>query len=286
MKKLLIFLIFITVVITYGRLLSANELVHGGDIIYTKPVKSVIFSHKVHVEDRGLSCDNCHDKLFVPEALNAEQKNDFNMESLYKGKYCGACHDGKTAFASNTQCARCHAGVKGYVEQQKKGEPSKKAISGPTHVITIGSGDSSVKFSHEPHGRSFMCKDCHINMFPMKSNKIKITMDAIYKGQYCGSCHNGKKAFASAECNKCHAKVPAPDKDLAYAVKGFSPVNFSHKFHTSIFSCDRCHLNIFKMKKTQGKMTMDAMDKGKFCGSCHNGKMASNVMDCAKCHKG
>lgn len=83
-------------------------------IIFTKPVKAVLFSHKAHVEDAGLDCDSCHDDIFEQAAGTAEENGDFNMKSLYAGKYCGSCHDGDTAFASNTKCAVCHIGVIGY----------------------------------------------------------------------------------------------------------------------------------------------------------------------------
>lgn len=101
---------------------GAEEAGYGGDILYTKPVKSVIFSHKNHVEELGLSCNLCHDKLFQMDALNAQKNADFTMKALYAGKYCGACHDGKMAFASNTQCARCHIGSKGFNKLQKAGK--------------------------------------------------------------------------------------------------------------------------------------------------------------------
>jgi c(7)-type cytochrome triheme protein len=83
----------------------------GGVILYTEPVKSVIFAHESH-DDFG--CESCHEGLFKMEALAAQKNDDFTMESLYQGNYCGACHDGDTAFASDTQCATCHIGVKGY----------------------------------------------------------------------------------------------------------------------------------------------------------------------------
>jgi c(7)-type cytochrome triheme protein len=86
---------------------------HGGDIIYTKPVKSVQFSHKIHVEQKGLTCDMCHAGTFEMQALKAQGNPDFTMESLYQGKYCGTCHNGTMAFAANTRCASCHSGVKG-----------------------------------------------------------------------------------------------------------------------------------------------------------------------------
>lgn len=83
-------------------------------IIFVKPVKAVDFSHKVHTMDAGLECDSCHDDLFEMEAGVAEEKGDFTMQALYDGQYCGACHDGDMAFASNTRCTICHIGVKGY----------------------------------------------------------------------------------------------------------------------------------------------------------------------------
>ena len=94
--------------------LYAEGVFHGGDVVYTQPVKAVIFSHKAHVEDLGMSCEMCHPDLFMMSNLSAQQNDDFTMQSLYNGKYCGACHNGSWAFASDSQCARCHIGVKGY----------------------------------------------------------------------------------------------------------------------------------------------------------------------------
>jgi len=91
-------------------------------IVWTKPVKSVVFTHKTHTMDAGLDCDSCHDDLFEMEAGAAEQKEDFTMATLYDGGYCGACHDGSTAFASNTRCTTCHIGVRGHARMVGGGE--------------------------------------------------------------------------------------------------------------------------------------------------------------------
>lgn len=85
---------------------------HGGDILYTKPVNTVLFSHEFHVDKQGLSCDLCHARLFPMEAAASQQHTDFTMKSLMDGNYCGACHNGVMAFASNTRCGDCHTGVK------------------------------------------------------------------------------------------------------------------------------------------------------------------------------
>lgn len=97
-------------------------------IIFTAPVKAVIFTHKIHTMDAGLECDSCHDEIFQMEIGAAEQNDDFTMQSLYDGQYCGACHDGQTAFASNTRCTVCHIGVKGFDRMQ--GGPKTDAHGG------------------------------------------------------------------------------------------------------------------------------------------------------------
>ncbi len=94
----------------------------GGNIIYTKPLKSVTFSHDSHVERRGLTCDMCHANLFKMEALSVQNEADFTMAGLADGKYCGACHNGTMAFTANSRCASCHTGVKGAPQENEAGK--------------------------------------------------------------------------------------------------------------------------------------------------------------------
>ena len=69
----------------------------------------------------------------------------------------------------------------------------------------------AVTFSHQKHADAKVtnCMDCHApGNFQMKKGGTQgITMDAINGGKFCGSCHNGQKAFSSkdaANCAKCH----------------------------------------------------------------------------------
>lgn len=124
MKKILILMV-LGVFLLSGALLSASsdeqvqdeydEDTYGpkDSIVWEKPVKSVVFDHKVHTMTAELDCDSCHDDLFEMEAGAAEANEDFTMATLYEGGYCGSCHDGSTAFASNTRCTTCHIGVRG-----------------------------------------------------------------------------------------------------------------------------------------------------------------------------
>ena len=81
-----------------------------------------------------------------------------------------------------------------------------------------------------------------------------------------------------------------PGKTLDYA-SSKGKVTFDGKVHADKgLKCADCHTKpkLFQMKKGGDKMTMAAMNEGKFCGTCHDGKKAFSVKvaaDCAKCHK-
>jgi c(7)-type cytochrome triheme protein len=68
-------------------------------------------------------------------------------------------------------------------------------------------------------------------------------------------------------------------------------VIFDGKAHAATGAkCADCHVKpkLFEMKKGKDKITMAAMNEGKFCGTCHDGKQAFSVKapaDCVKCHK-
>ncbi len=61
-------------------------------------------------------------------------------------------------------------------------------------------------FPHAIHRIAYKCGACHSGLFPMKAGSTQVTMDAIQEGKSCGTCHNGKLAFAStfATCSRCH----------------------------------------------------------------------------------
>jgi len=67
-----------------------------------------------------------------------------------------------------------------------------------------------VTFSGKVHaGAGIKCKECHNKgTFPkMKQGTVTITMNEIYAGKLCGTCHNGKRAFdAKSNCVRCHKK--------------------------------------------------------------------------------
>ncbi len=76
----------------------------------------------------------------------------------------------------------------------------------PSQTITFAGGEAGpVAFSGRHHGQP--CSRCHNpQAFPrMQQGAEAITMAAIDEGRLCGSCHNGRQAFASKDnCQRCH----------------------------------------------------------------------------------
>ena len=66
-------------------------------------VPPAIFPHWIH--RMQYKCAACHDELFKMKAGSSA----ITMEGMQERRWCGACHDGKSAFESNFDtCSRCH----------------------------------------------------------------------------------------------------------------------------------------------------------------------------------
>jgi len=81
--------------------------------------------------------------------------------------------------------------------------------SGKT-VEYAGGAAGKVTFDGKVHAdKGLKCNDCHTKIFQMKKDSTKITMTTMNKGENCGTCHNGDKAFKSSDpktCKTCHKK--------------------------------------------------------------------------------
>lgn len=77
---------------------------------YTFPKNSlspgkVVFSHTRHVQLGSQACTNCHPDLY-PMSRPTKKIGKFHGTARMHG--CAACHDGKSAFSVDRDCAGCH----------------------------------------------------------------------------------------------------------------------------------------------------------------------------------
>jgi c(7)-type cytochrome triheme protein len=68
---------------------------------------------------------------------------------------------------------------------------------------------------------------------------------------------------------------------------GMRPVIFPHWLHRIRFKCNVCHTEIgFKMRTGADDISMKDIKNGKFCGACHDSKIAWGPESCNMCHSG
>lgn len=73
---------------------------------------------------------------------------------------------------------------------------------------------------------------------------------------------------------------------VSWQGSGAGQVVFEGKEHAEEgYVCKDCHPALFEMKKGSAKITMGAMNRGKFCGACHNGTVTFRTDDPKKCHE-
>jgi len=70
-------------------------------------VRPVVFPHWFH--RIRFQCRVCHAELGFKMRAGA---NDFTMNGIAEGKFCGACHNGDIAWAAD-RCDLCHSGKPG-----------------------------------------------------------------------------------------------------------------------------------------------------------------------------
>jgi c(7)-type cytochrome triheme protein len=88
--------------------------------------------------------------------------------------------------------------------------------------------------------------------------------------------------------------LPGLPGDLAIKGTGGSPgpVTFDHRSHIDEKrpACTGCHPALFRILRSgpragEPPMSHEAMDKGRQCGACHDGKAAFGLDECALCHR-
>lgn len=187
------------------------------DIVYrrlVKPDSAVTFSHRTHVELAGGRCTGCHPKPF-PMLRRAPEPRHREMDA---GGSCGACHDGKKAFATRgtASCRTCHSGMvqprlAGAARASAAGAAGARRPPGTRAFPRGADSPGPVTFRHETHLRAAACAACHPKLFPMVPAAPRAN-GGMHERAACGACHDGKKAFACDDpgrCGRCHAGAGA-----------------------------------------------------------------------------
>jgi c(7)-type cytochrome triheme protein len=185
---------------------------------------------------------------------------------------------------------------------------------------TAGAGGAAI-FRHSTHLAfgGVRCVACHPAPFSILHPVRRTSHDEMNAGRSCGSCHDGRSAFATTgdqNCAVCHPGLGKPTdfklRDVVIHRSADSPeaVLFRHATHAGTEGgCARCHPAPFALKAEafalkpsgggkpsapgtggapSGSTPLPAQPPGhEACGSCHDGRAAFAVDDdaaCQRCH--
>lgn len=86
---------------------------------------------------------------------------------------------------------------------------SAMAVPSGKTVEYAGADKGKVVFDGKVHAdKGLKCPECHTKIWPMKKGTA-MKMADLNGGKFCGTCHDGKKAFKTSDdknCAKCHKK--------------------------------------------------------------------------------
>jgi len=201
----------------------------------------VTFRHWTHRDK--YTCRLCHVDLefsqYPGETLVFEEDNR-------DGRYCGACHNGKEAFAIKS-CDECHpkdAAAEKFMVRQNKKDFYKFKKTMPAAVY----GNKIDWMKAEDEGKI----------------KLTDTLPGISVVQN-----------ATMKNNRDEPRQPK--------LPGLPDIIFSHSKHVVWSGCGMCHPDTFAIETGKTKMNMKEIVAGEFCGRCH-GTVAFPLNDCLRCH--
>jgi c(7)-type cytochrome triheme protein len=202
-------------------------------------IPAAVFAHWSH--RARYTCRVCHQEL----GFSMRSGDTGITRSQYvSGKYCGACHNGVTAFTvqegTARQCDRCHMKDTQALEDQFESFVRDLPFASFGNGIDWAEAIKTGKIS------------------PINALKSEQTIQQLPE------------------------KLKLPMK-LGTAVQR-SDLTFSHEEHFFELDCSACHPDIFNVKKKGTKaFTMESNIYGSFCGACHM-RVAFPMNDCKRCH--
>lgn len=196
-------------------------------------IKPAQFSHWRH--RTMYTCRVCHTELEFNMKVNT---TEITESASRKGKFCGACHNGVTAFRHEKNCERCHTGEivsnnekfalfakfdfpeTGFGNKIDWVDALKRRLIVPNRYLKTKSQDIQFDrkllleaewnmippavFPHRQHTSWLDCNNCHPELFTIKKKGTKhFSMTYILKGEFCGGCHL-TVAFPMDDCKRCH----------------------------------------------------------------------------------
>jgi hypothetical protein len=273
-------LVFVALMVTFTMLTRSRETTvqHASE----PPIK---FSHRLHTEDAGVQCVECHDGVmksgFATDLLLPKKPacQSCHEEQLNQG--CTFCHtsDDVSTYTplktserellfshaqhlqtQDVSCTTCHAGI-----ELKEG-------GGKEHVPTM----ATCATCHNDVAASSTCETCHTDLAalrPFTHNRADFMRE-----------HKISARMSDASCSTCHTESSCADCHLSAGLTKVDPLGADMMSPRSprLTAIDRGQsMALTKVHDLNFRFTHPVSAKGKIaeCQTCH-----SVEQECAVCH--
>lgn len=161
-------------------------------LFYTKMEQPVRFSHQVHVDGQGMTCDQCH--LF---------REDGSFAGLPSNEECGMCHyvevvDDPTDTAAVKEAAEMAlmSADEANIEAERAYLENYLVVGKEVPWLVYQYQPDNVFFSHKAH-EIFECTECHPDL------ATNDTPPPYYRNWLSGY---SKQTMKMWKCERCHAE--------------------------------------------------------------------------------
>jgi hypothetical protein len=219
----------------------------------------ISFSHKQHIEDVGVGCEDCHADV-EGDTIGGARPYAANKEP------CAMCHEDNVGGSDEEACALCHSNV--------------------SEAVALDMTRLHPEFYHGTHLKAAKgCTDCHADMETAETATDRHTPPM----PSCMGCHDDGRAPSS--CNVCHKDVsslkPVSHHSLWMTREGHGvQARFTKSECAACHdegSCDACHQGQLGIRVHNPNYRYahqhDARRIDRNCGVCHQ-----VTTYCSTCH--
>jgi hypothetical protein len=227
--------------------------------------RPLAFSHRLHVEETGFDCTDCHG---------------------------GAADAEDPGMPSPAQCALCHSDLD--AEKPEHLRVETLVVDGELRAAHAGRQSDEILFSHAAHAsRAPDCAACHADVAQDDGALADLAPGLRTSMEECLACHATSGGPALEDCGACHAEIRAGEAPPSHraswmrfhgtVVRGFPGERIDQcTLCHQPSECTTCHQieppaghnNFFRRR---GHGLTASMDRDS-CATCHDSD------SCARCH--
>jgi len=274
-------------------LLLAVAMVTTGAKTRTRTIR---FDHPLHVEENGLSCDECH--------VNVMQLASGQM-AIPNHDVCSACHD------TDNDCGTCHVNpddpeafvpvqgrYQGFAHKVHGDVTCEQCHGNPAKAEPVIPEMAQCQSCHLDRSGPLECTTCHLGEKPKPVDHKLATWDqdhgieASFRGDECAKCHTQET------CDECHQgeNLTGTPHPPTWIFNHGIEADWSGEClscHETRSECTSCHRQRIPVPHPFGPAFANTADGGahvdearafiESCLACHDAGEGDPT--CARCHQ-